>query len=153
MFFSKEKYMGRRAALCAVSRKGIKREALLKALKDGPKRFGELKRAAGFSDYGVYKALKDLEAAKLVQRLEDGGYALTEDGRRLAEEIEVGELARELARKLGPEAVKSRLLAAESGGAPAKDAGEGKAPLDISLLVELVKSIVEWERAREGGSK
>jgi len=140
-----------------VSGKGVKREALLKALKDGPKRFGELKRAAGFSDYGVYKALKDLEGAKLVQRLEDGGYALTEEGRRLVEEIEVGELARELARKLGPEAVKSCLLAAGSGGAAAKDAGGGTPSLDVSLLVELVKSVVEWERARErsgrGGSK
>lgn len=86
-----------------------KRERLLLALKKGPRHFKELLAASGLSDVGLIKALRDLQTKGIIVKLPDGRYVLTEEGRRLAEELEVEDLLAEALRKLGAAAVKAEL--------------------------------------------
>lgn len=79
------------------------------ALREGPLRFKELLAASGLSDVGLIKALKDLQRRGIIRKLPDGRYVLTDEGRRVVEELEVYELVREAIRRYDAETVRKHV--------------------------------------------
>ena len=94
-----------------------KRERILLALKEGPKRFGDLLEVTDLSDMGLSKALRDFIDEGLAMRLPDGHYILTDKGRTVAEAVEAEALIEEAAERGVVAALKAeieRLFAAEA---------------------------------------
>jgi len=91
---------------------GTKAKKLLTVCQE-PKRFTEIWREIGMSKAWLAEALKKLQEAGLVEKLPDGRYVLTEEGKRLAaelrEEAEVEELLSEAVKRGYVVAVKEEL--------------------------------------------
>lgn len=77
-----------------------------------PRRYVELLKLTNLSDRGLRVALKKLLNQGLITKNKDGLYILTEEGKRLVEELEAYELAGRLIKLVGADKVK-KLLASE----------------------------------------
>jgi DNA-binding HxlR family transcriptional regulator len=86
-----------------------KREQLLIALKEGPKRFTDLLRISGLSNMGLTKALRDFVEEGLVAKLPSGEYVLTEKGKAAVAKMALSELLEKLILEKGAEAVEEEL--------------------------------------------
>jgi DNA-binding HxlR family transcriptional regulator len=92
---------------CSVPEK--KREQLLIALKEGPKRFTDLLRITGLSNMGLTKALRDFIEEGLVAKLPSGEYVLTEKGKAMVAKMALSEVLEKLILEKGAEAVEAEL--------------------------------------------
>jgi DNA-binding HxlR family transcriptional regulator len=92
---------------CSVPEK--KREQLLIALKEGPKRFTDLLRISGLSNMGLTKALRDFIEEGLVAKLPSGEYVLTEKGKAMVAKMALSEVLEKLILEKGAEAVEEEL--------------------------------------------
>ncbi len=81
---------------------------ILQACKK-PQKFSELKKLVPISKVSLYENLKRLQEKGLIEKLPDGRYVLTEEGRNLAEELEVYELVREILARHGASDLKASL--------------------------------------------
>jgi len=81
---------------------------ILQACKK-PQKFSELKKLVPISKVSLYENLKRLQEKGLIEKLPDGRYILTEEGKKLAEEIEVYELVREILAREGARQFKTDL--------------------------------------------
>jgi len=86
-----------------------KRERLLIALKEEPKRFTDLLRISGLSNMGLTKALRDFIEEGLVAKLPSGEYVLTEKGKAMVAKMALSEVLEKLILEKGAEAVEAEL--------------------------------------------
>lgn len=74
-----------------------------------PKRFSELRRKLTISKVSLYENLKRLQQRGWLKKTEDGSYVLTDEGRKVVEELEAYEVFLKAVREIGAREIKAAL--------------------------------------------